>query len=106
MPRVRRNRAQWSELIAELENSGLSVTEFAKKRRLTRSSVHRWRSILGKKSKRQQTKENVSFVEVMPSSASIQQAEVWLELSDKLVLRFSCLPDPAYLAQITSSFTQ
>ena len=106
MARIRRSREQWAKLIGELENSGLTVAEFSRQRRLTLSSVHRWRSVFRNEPGPgvQHLSPPVSFVEVVPPVVATEPgADAWLEFGDGLVLRFSHLPEPSYVAQLAKA---
>jgi len=107
MARIRRSREQWAKLIDELESSGLTVAEFARQQRLTLSSVHRWRTIFRNEpgpGVQPAPRPPVSFVEVVPPVVATEPgADAWLEIGDGLVLRFSHLPEPAYVAQLAKA---
>lgn len=43
---ARRRREDWAELVREQETSGLSVSEFCRRKKLTENSFYRWRRVL------------------------------------------------------------
>lgn len=67
--RPRRSRAQWRDLIAEQEASGLSVTAFSREHDLCPQTVYGWRSRLARES----PAPSVAFVQ-LETSENVSEA--------------------------------
>ena len=103
MPKRYRSRAEWSQLVAELESSKLTLAEFARQRGLSKSTLQRWWSRLRREDTAVSQQSSVSFVEVVQAEAAPQQqAAVCLEVGG-VVLRFGSLPSPSYLSKVARS---
>ncbi len=63
--RVKRSRAEWSELFERFEASGLSGAAFCQRERISKSSFARWKQLLGARKAEAQGE----FVEWAPAAA-------------------------------------
>jgi hypothetical protein len=66
----RRDRAQWSEIIAAQEASGLSARAFCAERGIGLWGFYDWRQRLREKPERKRAKANPAFIEVGPETVS------------------------------------
>ncbi len=103
MSRVIRSRAQWAELIAEQQQSGLTIAEFTRQRKLSETCFYRWKGEFRRESATAVVNAPVSFVEVVPEAPSSTGAAAWLELGGGMTLQFGCLPDPGYICALSRS---
>jgi hypothetical protein len=66
----RRNRAQWSEIIAAQETSGLSGRAFCAKRGIGLWGFYDWRRRLREEPERKRQRVSPAFIEVAPETVS------------------------------------
>ena len=60
--RVRRSEAEWREIVARYEESGLSEVAFCRRAKLSRQSFRNWRTRLSAKPRREASRK-AAFVE-------------------------------------------
>ena len=72
--RVRRNKAQWREILRRFESSGVGSRQFCRRNGLALSSLQRWRQRLGSTSA-------TDFVELVPERSSDPAPSWSLEIS-------------------------
>jgi hypothetical protein len=86
--KIRRTRAQWKTILAEFEQSELSVQDFCQQHDLAYSSFAKWRSLLKQENKKQS--EPVSFIPMPPLSG--KRGSNWiieLDLGAGVILRLT-----------------
>lgn len=110
MPGIRRDRAEWEQIIGELESSGERQGEFARKRGLSIYSLRDW--LYRIRRERQSARSNTQLrllpihvqpIEASPPAASRQGTgtgiEVWVA---EIAVRAWVGTSPQYLAQVIS----
>jgi len=85
----RKTRAQWQAILAEFEQSGLSVQDFCQQHALTYSSFAKWRSLFKQEGKK--TSAPVSFIQMPPLSSgrSVSNWSIELDLGAGITLRLT-----------------
>ena len=85
--RINRSSAQWRELFARFDTSGLTIVEFCRRHELCVSSFYRWRQAV---SDTLPTSVMAPFVELPPvSSPNTHRWQIELDLGDGVVLRLA-----------------
>ena len=85
--RVNRSSAQWQELFARYDASGLTVVEFCRRHEVCVSSFYRWRQAV---SDTLPVSAMAPFVELPRAAGPITQRwQIELDLGDGVVLRLA-----------------
>lgn len=95
------NRSRWQSLLAELENSGMKLDAFAKKRGINPQQLARWKVKLA--SERQVAHSRFVDVAVIPENRAMSQ--VALRLPNGMALEFSAPPPAEWLAAFVRSLS-
>jgi len=97
--KLTRKQQYWSDLLETADNSGMSLTEFAKTNQIEPQSLYRWRSQL-KKYSIETTESITQFSKVVATSYPAQPG---LSVNvQNAQLQFTELPNPEWLAQFLS----
>ncbi len=87
----------WSEILESADNSGLSLTEFARQNQLTPQALYRWRNQL-KRHTPSSEKPETRFTRVVAKSyAETPFLTITLHQTQ---LQFNSFPDPEWLAKV------
>jgi len=97
--RVRRDREQWSALVAEWRASGVQGREFARLKGLSASSLYYWSSVVGRQLEHRAPR-------LLPVELATSARPVRLELVVGAArIRFEETTSPAYVAELARALT-
>lgn len=97
----RRTASQWQDVVYALNQSNLSLKEFADREGLVEKTLYHWQRRL-RDVQQSQRLRNKAFVEVKQYRQEVEResASVSLELRNGQKINFSHVPSVSYLAQL------
>lgn len=100
MAKVRRRRAQWVELMAQYESSGMSHEAFCGCHGLKLSTFKSWRYMLNKESRVQGETSEIKMLPVSAATAVTSKSFLRFCFPNGLELKINVGTPPAYVASL------
>jgi hypothetical protein len=105
MTKIRRNRAQWAELMAQYESGSLSHEEFCDRHELAINTFKSWRYLLNKKKSKPARSSEIKMVQVCTESSPAYKPLLRFCFPNGLELKIDVGTPAAYVASLIQALS-